>query len=79
MKICDLHTGRIKLTRATKDLRQQWKDTKEHWHDEISRDFERDHLEPLGPQVTLMLAAINRLNEVLELAERECRDERESE
>lgn len=75
MKICDLHTGRNRLSRATKELREQWLETKESWNDDNARDFAQQHLEPLGPQVTLMLTAVNRLREVLEKAERECSDD----
>jgi hypothetical protein len=75
MRICDLHSGRNRLSKATKELYDQWQETKEVWKDANARDFAKQHLEPLGPQVTLMLHAINRLREVLEKAERECSDE----
>ena len=75
MRICDLHTGSIRLTRAAKSLRDQWLDTKDHWNDQNRRDFEQNHLEPLAPEITLTLAAVQRLAEVLEQAERECSDE----
>jgi len=75
MTICDLHTGRNSLSRATKELREQWLETKEAWNDANAREFAKQHLEPLGPQVTLMISAINRLREVLEKAERECSDD----
>jgi hypothetical protein len=75
MKICDLHTGVIRLSRAARDLRDQWLQTKDDWHDQNRRDIERNHLEPLAPEITLTLAAIQRLAEVLEQAERECSDE----
>jgi hypothetical protein len=75
MKTWDLHTGVIRLTRAAKRLRDQWSDTKEHWSDQNRRDFERNHLGPLAPEVTLTLAAVQRLAEVLEEAFRECSDE----
>lgn len=75
MKICDLHTGRNRLSKATKDLRDQWRETSEVWNDANAREFAKKHLEPLGPQVTLMLTAINRLRDVLEKAERECSDD----
>ena len=77
MKICDLHTGVIRLTRASRDLRNQWLETKEHWNDQNCREFERNHLEPLSPEITRTLAAVQRLSEVLEQAERECSDEDE--
>jgi hypothetical protein len=77
MNICDLHTGRNHLSRATKELRDQWQETKEVWNDANARNFAKRHLEPLGPQVTLMLNAINRLRDVLEKAERECSDDQQ--
>ena len=77
MTICDLHTGRNRLSRATKELRTQWQETKEVWNDANARNFAKRHLEPLGPQVTLMLNAINRLRDVLEKAERECSDDQQ--
>lgn len=79
MRICDLQTGTIRLTRAAKRLRDQWLMTKEHWRDENSRTFERDHLDPLAPAITLTLAAVQRLAEVLEQAERECSEEEDGE
>ena len=36
MRICDLNTGRIRLTRAAKDLREQWAETKDFWSDNNS-------------------------------------------
>ena len=77
MRICDLQTGSIRLNRATKLLRDQWDQTSEHWDDANQRDFDQNHLQPLSPQLTLMRAAIHRLAEVLQQAERECSDETE--
>jgi hypothetical protein len=74
MRICDLHTGSIQLTRAAKDLREQWNETCEYWKDKNRDDFDAKHVQPLGPQVTLLLAAVNSLNEVLERAERDLED-----
>jgi len=75
MRICDLQTGKIRLSRAAKLLRDQWDQTCDHWDDANRRDFEQNHLQPLSPQITLMLAAVHRLAEVLQQAERECSDD----
>lgn len=75
MRICDLHTGRICLTRAFKRLQDQWQATTDHWDDANTRELERHHVQPLGPQVSLMLAAVHRMQEILEQAERDCLDE----
>ncbi|MFV1964373.1 MAG: hypothetical protein ACC628_03040 [Pirellulaceae bacterium] len=75
MRMCDLNTGVIRLTRSAKTLRDHWLDAKEHWNDRNSREFEQTHLEPLAPEITLTLAAVQRLAEVLEQAECECSEE----
>lgn len=77
MRICDLHSGRNRLTRAAQLLRDQWSQTCDHWDDANQRDFYQNHLQPLAPQITLMLSAVHRLSEVLQQAERECSDDDE--
>jgi hypothetical protein len=79
MKTWDLQTGVIRLTRATKKLRDEWAATQERWDDQNRRDFARSYLDPIAPTVTLTLTAVQRLAEVLEQARRECSDENESE
>jgi hypothetical protein len=78
MRICDLQTGRIQISRAAKRLREQWAITEEHWRDGNSDAFRQTHLQPLSPQVTQLLAAVHHLADVLEKAERECVDEDET-
>jgi hypothetical protein len=77
MRICDLHTGAVRLTRAAKKLRDHWVAAEEYWNDQNRRDFEQTHLAPLTPDITLTLAAVQRLAEMLERAERECSDDAE--
>ena len=77
MKPWDLQTGVIRLTRGMKRLRDEWMTTSEQWHDQNSRDFARNHLDPLAPRVTLTLTAAQRLGDVLEQAFRECSDEQD--
>lgn len=74
MRICDLHTGTIRLTRAGKDLRDQWRQTSEHWRDQNREDFDAAHIRPLGPQLTMLMAAVHKLNDVFAKAERDLRD-----
>lgn len=63
------------LIKAGKRLREQWESTRPFWHDQNAVDFERDLLQPLTPQLTLTLAAVTRMAQLLEQAERECWDE----
>jgi len=74
MALCDLNSSIVRLERATKRLRDQWIETKEAWDDSVSRDFEREYLEPLLPHVKLAMTSIHRLAEVFTEAEQECRD-----
>jgi len=74
MHIADLHTGIAKLIQATETLQETWAETKVYWHDDNSRHFEENHLEPIVPQVKLAVDAISRLADVLAQAQRECEE-----
>ena len=75
MRVCDLQTGVIRLTKATKKLKDRWEETKVHWGDQKAVAFDQDYLQHLAPQITLTLAAVNRFAQLLEKVERDCRDE----
>jgi hypothetical protein len=75
MRICDMNTGTMRLTKAAKLLREQWELTRPGWSDQNAVDFERDVLLPLAPQITLTLSAIHRMSHLFEQAERELWDE----
>jgi len=74
MAIADLTTGAARLNKSVESLQEAWAETREHWNDENSRNFEENYLDPLGPQVKLALDAVNRIGEILNRAERECQD-----
>lgn len=76
MRCCDLQSGTIRMTRAAKELREQWNATSEHWKDKNRDDFEVKYIQPLAPQITLLLAAVNSLSEVFDRAERELEDQK---
>jgi hypothetical protein len=75
MRICDLNTPTMQLIKAAKRLREQWESTRPLWHDQNAIDFEQSTLQPLAPQLTMTLAVITRMAQLLEQAERECLDE----
>lgn len=79
MRICDLHTGLIRLSRASKDLREQWRETCDYWNDQNRDEFDRQHIQPLGPQVTMLSAAVHRLSDVFAQAERDLLDKDQEE
>ena len=48
-----------RLAGLTKELRNQWEDTKSYWDDDKSREFEKRFMEEL-------LASVDRTNTVIE-------------
>ncbi len=76
MRHADLVSGQGRLTRAAAELRERWLTAKAEWTDQVSRDFERDHLAHLPPQINAALAAAHHLAELLEQAEKELEDPR---
>lgn len=77
MHVCDLQTGSAMLRKAVAQLKEKWDATSEQWNDAPRRAFARDRLDPLLPEINLLLSAVQRFSEVLTEAERECRDEGE--
>lgn len=75
MRHCDLATGTSRIQRAASKLKDRWNDAKEHWNDQARYDFEKNYLQQLAPQITLTLAAIHELTEVLQKAEKDLEDE----
>ena len=75
MRICDMNTGAMLLTKAAKRLKTQWELTQPFWHDQNAAEFDRDLLQPLAPQLTLTLARIQQMAQLLQQAERDCLDD----
>ena len=79
MRHCDLVSGLGRLKHAAAELREQWLAAKAHWTDQVSRDFEKNHLQQLPGQITLAVAAVQQLAELLEQAERDLEDPQHAE
>ena len=75
MRHCDLITGMGRIKRGFSRLKEKWLETKTHWNDKASLDFEKNHLQQLPAQVTMVVAAVHELAEVLEKAEKELEDQ----
>ena len=75
MRLWDLTGGAAKLELALKVLQTKTADIGEAWSDEPYDRFVESYLEPLEPRVKSMIDAIHRLSEVLNTAERACRDD----
>lgn len=74
MQICDFitHTGRIR--RATSKLKEEWEECMESWNDTTSRQFQEKYLDPLLPEITLTLTAVQAMSAQLQRAVAECED-----
>lgn len=67
-----LDSGRSKLFKSMKTLRERWDETREVWKDKVGQDFEEEHLEMLRQQVTAVLREVDRMDRVLARVEEEC-------
>jgi hypothetical protein len=75
MKKWDLSSGPAKLEMSLKSLEAASVSLSESWNDETHRRFAETYV--VGPQAPLkvLLDSIHRLADVLNTAERQCRDE----
>jgi hypothetical protein len=60
------------LMKAIKDLMEAWSRSDSTWHDQARSDFERDFLRDLAPAVATAAGAVQRIEEVLAQARKEC-------
>lgn len=67
-----MSAGSARLKFAMKTLREQWDVTREQWADNVARDFEKNHLEPVDHQVETALRGMDKLAEVLQKVRQEC-------
>ena len=74
MKCCDLLTGLGRLKQSSSHLKEKWLETKAQWNDQASRDLEKNFLQGLAPQITLVVAAIHQYAELLEQVEKDLDD-----
>ncbi len=65
--------NKARLSHAARKLWLHWEQTQADWNDQVTRDFQRDHLEDFNPKVVAAVKAIERLAEIFTRAEHECR------
>ncbi len=68
----NLDAGRNMMYKAHKTLGERWLSVQNDWHDTVQKDFARQHWEPLEPRVVGLLAAVDRLAQVLAKVKQEC-------
>jgi uncharacterized protein YukE len=72
-----MNGGAAKLDMALKTLQTKVADIGEAWSDDAYARFLETYMEPISPSMKAMIDAVHRLAEVLNAAERQCRDEYE--
>jgi hypothetical protein len=64
--------GSARMTFSQKTLRERWDVAKQQWSDQVSRDFEKNHLLPLDQQTSLAIRGMDKIAEVLHKIRQDC-------
>ena len=68
-------TAKVKLTTASRDLRIRWDEATQKWNDPASRAIEKNHLQPFEARVRSALNALDTIQDVLRIMQRDCGDD----
>jgi len=61
-----------RLTGLTRDLSLQWEETKNHWRDAKSEEFERKYIVELSAHVNRAILVLEQLEELLKKVRSDC-------
>ena len=64
--------SKSRLAAVTKELALQWDETKNHWRDAKSKEFEHHYLEELFIGVDRTITVIEKLDELLKQVRNDC-------
>jgi len=67
-----MNASRARLEALAKDLKLQWQQTKEHWADAKSREFEQKFLQELFITVERSASAIESLDKLITKIKKDC-------
>lgn len=68
----NLQSDKAVLVKVSKDVATSWDQVKGSWRDAKSGEFERDYIEPLQANITVALAAIDKLDKLLTKVRKDC-------
>jgi hypothetical protein len=60
------------LVQALKELSLKWQETKAHWHDVKSQQFEREYLEDLPDHVQRTMSVMQEIDVLLKKVKSDC-------
>jgi hypothetical protein len=64
--------SKMRLAALTKDLTLKWAQTREHWNDAKSTEFEKKYLEELVASVDSALGTIDQLDKIITKIRTDC-------
>jgi hypothetical protein len=67
-----MSAGSARLNHSLKTLQERWAGTKELWSDQVSRDFEKNHLVPLVQQTESAIRGMDQIDEILKKIRQDC-------
>jgi hypothetical protein len=67
-----MNSSGTRLSGITRELWGQWQQTKEHWKDSKSAEFERKYLEDLVASVDKTVMVIEQLDKLISKIKRDC-------
>jgi hypothetical protein len=67
-----MHASGSRLEAITKELRVQWLQTKDHWADAKSQEFEQRYLQELFATVDKTVSAIDQIDKLMTRVRKDC-------
>jgi hypothetical protein len=64
--------NKSRMQGLTKEILLRWADTKNHWRDARSAEFERRFMQELSPRVNQAAVGIEKLEELFKRIRKEC-------
>lgn len=68
----NLNGNKSRLTGLTREISLRWADTKNHWRDARSAEFEQRFMQELLPRVNKATTAIEKLDELFKRIRKDC-------
>ena len=68
----NLSGNKNRLVALTKELSNRWEDTKNHWRDAKSQEFEQRYMTELFANVDKTVTVMEKLNELLTKVRKDC-------
>jgi len=67
-----LSGNKSRLTALAKELSLRWHETREHWRDAKSEEFQRRFMQELSPRVNQAATAVEKLEEIFARIRKDC-------